>query len=145
MKIRTLLIASIVTFSVLLLIISSLVIITNQHIGKLVEQETTANTIALEVGELGYLSNDFILFREPQQADRWNTKYVSISDDIAGLTVDQPEQKAIVRNLEANIRNTRSVFDDIASSPVQPDRTADSGVCSALVEQDGGPESGNGF
>ena len=36
MKIRTLLIASIVTFSVLLLIIAGLVIVTNQQIGKLV-------------------------------------------------------------------------------------------------------------
>ena len=53
MKIRTLLITSIVTFSILLLIISGLVVVTNQHIGKLVEQETTANKIALEVGELG--------------------------------------------------------------------------------------------
>ena len=69
MKIRTLLIASVVTFSILLLIISGLVIVTNQQIGKLVNQEATANTIALEVGELGYLSNDYILFREPQQAD----------------------------------------------------------------------------
>ncbi len=127
MKIRTLLIASVVTFSILLLIISGLVIVTNQQIGKLVEQEATANTIALEVGELGYLSNDYILFREPQQADRWNTKYASISDDIASLSVDQPEQQAIVRNLEANLRNTRSVFDDIASNPAQPDRTADTG------------------
>ncbi len=127
MKIRTLLIASVVIFSVVLLIISGLVLVTNQQIGKLVEQEATAHTIALEVGELGYLSNDYILFREPQQADRWNTKYASISDHIAGLSVDQPEQQAIVRNLEANLRNTRSVFDDIVSSPVQPDRTADTG------------------
>jgi PAS domain S-box-containing protein len=127
MKIRTLLITSIVTFSILILIIAGLVVVTNQQIGTLVDQEVRANTIALEVGELGYLSNDFILYREPQQADRWNTKYVSISDDIAGLTVDQPEQKAIVRNLEANLRNTRSVFDEITSNPVQPDRTADSG------------------
>ena len=51
MKIRNLLIVSVVTFSIVLLIISGLVIVTNQQIGKLVNQEATANTIALEVGE----------------------------------------------------------------------------------------------
>ena len=125
MKIRTLLIASVVTFSVLLLIIAGLVVITNQQIEKLVSQEDRANSIALEAGELGYLSNDYILFREPQQADRWNTKFASVSDDIAGLSVDRPEQLAIVSNLKANLRNTKLVFDDIMSSPVQPGRTAD--------------------
>ena len=97
MKIRTLLITSIVTFSILLLIISGLVVVTNQQIGKLVDQEARANTIALEVGELGYLSNDFILYRESQQEERWNTKFSSISEDIMRLSVDQPEQQAIVR------------------------------------------------
>jgi PAS domain S-box-containing protein len=127
MKIRNLLIVSVVTFSIVLVIISGLVIVTNQQIGKLVNQEATANTIVLEVGELGYLSNDYILFREPQQSDRWNTKFASVSDDIASLSVDQPEQQAIVSNLKANLRNTRSVFDDIVSSPAQSDRTADIG------------------
>ena len=127
MKIRTLLITSIVTFSILLLIIAGLVVVTNQQIGKLVDQEAIANTIALEVGELGYLSNDFILYREPQQEERWNSKFTSISVDITRLSVDQPEQQAIVGNLKANLRNTKSVFDDIASSPAQPGRTADTG------------------
>ena len=83
MKIRTQLIAGIVIFIILLAIIFGLVIITNQQVDKLIDQETMANGIALEVGELGYLSNDYILYREPQQADRWNTKYASISVHIA--------------------------------------------------------------
>ena len=82
-----------------------------------------ANGIALEVGELGYLSNDYILYREPQQADRWNTKYASISARIARLSVDQPKQQAIVSNLAANLKNSKSVFDDIAGSPMQPGST----------------------
>ncbi len=123
MKIRTQLIAGLVTFALLLVIISGLVITTNQQAEHLVEQERIANSIALEVGELGYLSNDYILHREPPQAERWNAKFSSISDHIAGLSVDRPEQQAIVRNLEANLKNTGSVFDDIVSSPAQPGGT----------------------
>ena len=145
MKIRTLLITSIVTFSILLMIISGLVVVTNQQIGKLVDQEVRANTIALEVGELGYLSNDFILYREPQQEERWNTKFSSISVDITHLSVDQPEQQAIVDNLKANLRNTKSVFDDIASSPAQPGSTTDSGFVQLSWSRMAGTEPGHGF
>jgi PAS domain S-box-containing protein len=123
MKIRTQFIAGIVVFAILLAIIFGLVLITNQQVEKLFDQETMAQGIALEVGELGYLSNDYILYREPQQADRWNTKYASISARIARLSVDQPEQQAIVRNLAANLKNSKSVFDDIAGSPLQSGAT----------------------
>jgi len=120
MKIRTQLIASIVVFAVLLAIISGLVIATNQQVEQLIDQEEIANSIAIEAGELGYLSNDYILYREPQQAERWYAKFDSISSHVSSLSVDQPEQQAIVGNLQANLRNTKSVFDDIVSSPAQP-------------------------
>ncbi|HXX54699.1 MAG TPA: PAS domain S-box protein [Methanoregula sp.] len=119
MKIRTQLIAGIVIFALLIVVISGLVIVTNQQVDRLAVQEHTANTIALDVGELGYLSNDYILYREPQQAERWDAKSASIAGEIANLSADQPEQKAIIGNLAANINNTRTVFEDIASSPVQ--------------------------
>ncbi len=123
MKVRTQLIAGLVIFALLLAFISGLVITTNQQVDQLVAQERIANEIALEVGELGYLSNDFILYREPQQVQRWEAKYASLSDLIAGLSVEPPEQRAIVRNLAADLRNTRSVFGDIVSNPVQPGGT----------------------
>ena len=120
MKLRTQLIAAIVVFVVLLVFLSGFIISTNQQVDSLSRQQEIANNIAIETGELGYLANDYILHREPQEADRWNAKYASISDNIARLSVDQPEQQAIVGNLAANLLNTKSVFDDIVSSPLQP-------------------------
>lgn len=127
MKIRTQLIVGFVIFALLLIIISSLVVSTNQQADELMQQEGTANNIALEVGELGYLSNDYILYREPQQAERWNAKFDSIAGDIAGLFVKLPEQQAIVNNLESNLRNTKSVFDDIVASQARSGTGADMG------------------
>ena len=95
MKIRTQLIAGIVIFALLLAIISGFVIATNQQVEHIIDEEELANKIALEIGELGYLSNDYILYREPQQAERWNTKFASISEDIASLSPGQPEQQVI--------------------------------------------------
>jgi hypothetical protein len=123
MKVRTQVIAGLVIFALLLVIVSGLVITANQQVDQLVEQERIANEIALEVGELGYLSNDFILYREPQQVQRWDAKFASLSDLIADLSVERPEQQVIVSNLETNLRNTGSVFGDIRSNPVQPGET----------------------
>ncbi len=123
MKISTQLIKGMVVFVLLLAVISGLVITTNQQVERISTQEKTANEIALEVGELGYLSNDYILYREPQQVQRWNAKYSSISDNIGALSVDSPEQNAIAVNLRTNLLNTKAVFDDIVSSPAQPGGT----------------------
>ena len=120
MKIRTQLIAGIVIFAILLAIISGFVIATNQQVEHIIDEEELANKIALEIGELGYLSNDYILYREPQQAERWNIKFTTISKDIASLSPGRPEQQAIADNLASNLRNSKLIFDDIVLSPVQP-------------------------
>ena len=119
LKLRTQLIAAIVVFVILLVLLSAFVISTNQQGDSLSRQQEIANNVAIEIGELGYLSNDYILHREPQLADRWNVKYATISRDIGHLSVSQPEQQAIVDNLAANLRHTRSIFEDISSSPIR--------------------------
>ena len=118
MKIRTQLIGATAIFAVLLVFISGFVITTNQQVDSLAREEDIANGIAIQIGELGYLSNEYILYREPQQADQWNAKFASISTDIASLSVDRPEQRVIVNTLAANLRNIKSVFDDISLTPV---------------------------
>jgi PAS domain S-box-containing protein len=117
MKIRTQLIAGIVVFAIILMIISGFTLVTNNTVEKLIDQEDVANSIALQVGELGYLSNDYIIYHEPEQVDRWNAKYAAIAVNISQLSVDPPEQQMIAGTLAANLRNTKSVFDDIASAP----------------------------
>ena len=57
MKLRTQLIAAIVVFVILLVFLSGFVISTNQQVDSLSRQQDIANSIAIETGELGYLSN----------------------------------------------------------------------------------------
>jgi len=120
MKIRTQLFIGLAIFAVLLLLVSALVITTNQDVEQLNREDAVAQDIVLKVGELSYLSNDYILYREQQQADRWESKYASISDDVASLSENTPEQLSLVSSLRANLRNLRSVFDDLVSAPVRP-------------------------
>lgn len=115
MKLRTQLIASMVFFAVVLAIISASVITTNQQVELLNKQEELAKNIELEVGELSYLSNDYLLYHEDQQIDRWNSKYSSFFADASNLTVEQSDQQVLVNNIKANGQRLKEIFDDTES------------------------------
>jgi PAS domain S-box-containing protein len=115
MKIRTQLIVSTVIFAVALAIISASVISTNQQVDRLSHQEELAKKIELKVGELSFLSNDYLLYHEGQQIDRWESKYSSISNDISNLTVSSPEQQVLVDDIKASHQRLKDVFGDIVS------------------------------
>jgi PAS domain S-box-containing protein len=120
MKIRTQLIAGLAIFALLLILISALLVTTSRQVEELDRQREIANNIALEVGELSYLTNDYTLYREPRQADRWRSKYDEIDRSLTGLALETPGQQAIADTLRGNLRNIRSVFDDVSAAPVQP-------------------------
>ncbi|MDD1648342.1 MAG: PAS domain S-box protein, partial [Methanomicrobiales archaeon] len=128
MRIRTQILAVLVVFALITVVVSVLMISTNQELERLNRQGEIAESIALEVGDLGYLSNDYILYREPPQAERWQVQYATISDLIGRLSVDRPEQRTIADNLGVNLRNTRTVFEDIQSSPVPAGGTTTASV-----------------
>jgi PAS domain S-box-containing protein len=134
MKIRTQLIISMVFFAVALAIISASVISTNQKVDRLSRQEELAKNIELEVGELGYLTNDYLLYRESQQVDRWESKYSSISNDVSNLTVDQPDQQVLVNNINANGQRLKEIFDDVAPSADSSSEVQQSAVNPGIIQ-----------
>ncbi len=88
MKIKTQLIFSMVFFGIVLLIIFASVFLTQQQTERLSRQEELARNIQLEAGELSYLSNDYLLYHESQQVDRWEAKFSTFSNDLSNLSVD---------------------------------------------------------
>ncbi len=113
MKIRTQLIISTVFFAVALAIISASVVSTNQQVDRLNKQEELAKKIELKVGELSYLSNDYLLYHENQQIDRWESKYSSLSDDISNLTGSSQEQQVLIDNIKASGQRLKDIFGDM--------------------------------
>ena len=116
MKIRTQLIISMVFFVIALLIISASVIITNQQVEQLNKQQEIVKNVELKAGDLSYLSNDYLLYRERQQIDRWNSKYSSFSSDISNLRTDNPDQQVIINNIKVNQQRLNETFEGIVSS-----------------------------
>ena len=134
MRIRTQLIISIVFFGLALAIISASVITTNQKVDRLNQQQEIANNMELEVGELSYLSNDYLLYHEGPQIDRWESKYSSISDDISNLTVDSPDQQVLVNNIKANQQRLKEIFGDIVSKVNSETQSQRDGVDPAFIQ-----------
>ncbi len=116
MKIRTQLIISMVFFVIALLIISASVIITNQQVEQLNKQQEIVKNVELKAGDLSYLSNDYLLYRESQQIDRWNSKYSSFSSDISNLRTNNPDQQVIINNIKVNQQRLKETFEGIVSS-----------------------------
>ncbi len=100
----------------MLLIISASVIVTNQRVEQLNKQEEIAKKIEREAGELGSLSNDYLLYHESQQRARWESKFSELSDDLSNLNPNSLEQQALVNNIRANLQRLKAVFTDVAST-----------------------------
>ena len=107
-------------FGIILVIIAASAILTNQRMEKASGQAKIASSIAQGASELGYLSNDYLIYRESQQLKRWQSRFASFSAEVAGLRADRPEQQALVRNIQANQQRLKEVFDSVASGLGNP-------------------------
>ncbi|MBI2851363.1 MAG: PAS domain-containing protein, partial [Chloroflexi bacterium] len=115
-RIRTQFIITMLVFGISIGIISASAIITTQKLIKLDRDEETAASIALGASELSYLSNDYMVYRESQQLDRWQARYASFLAEVDSLPADTPEQQALITNIQANARRMKEVFDNTAAT-----------------------------
>jgi signal transduction histidine kinase/ActR/RegA family two-component response regulator/HAMP domain-containing protein len=134
MKIRTQFIITMLLFAIILVIIAASAIITNQLIERTVQQERLTSNIARGASELGYLSNDYLIYRESQQLKRWQSRFASFSAEVDSLRADQPEQQALVANIQANQKRLKEVFQSVTSAPESPSRIQKAAFDPALLQ-----------
>ncbi len=116
MKIKTQFINSMVIFGIILLIIAISVIVTNQQVERLNTQEEIAKNIERDASELGYLSNDYLIYHESPQRARWESKFSRLSDDLSNLNPNSPEQQVLVNDIRENQQRLKAVFTDVVST-----------------------------
>ncbi len=120
LRIRTQFILTMLLFVVILAVISAEAVITNQRVVKVTQQENIAVNIAQGAGEISYLANDYVIYRESQQLERWQARFASFSKDINSLQANNVEQQALVQRIRANAQRLRDVFDSIVSAAGSP-------------------------
>ena len=103
-------------FGILLVTIAISAIITDGLATNAGEQENAAHGIALGAEELGYLANDYVIYHENQQLNRWQTRFASFSQSVAGLQANTPEEQALVNNIVAGQQRLKEVFDSIVTA-----------------------------
>ena len=122
MRIRTQFIITMLLFGAILIVVATSVVVTSRQAERAGEQERIAANIAQGASELGYLSNDYLVYRESQQLRRWHSRFASFSSEVASLKVDKPDQQALVRNIMANEKRLKEVFDNVVSDVGGPSR-----------------------
>ena len=103
-------------FGVILVMIAVSVLITYRQTEKVSEQEKIAGRIAQTASILGFLSNDYLIYRESRHLARWQSMHSLLVEDAALLQMDRPDQQALAANIQANQRRLKEVFDSVASA-----------------------------
>jgi len=113
-------------FTIVLVVISASILATSGQISQTRTQENLSNSALQGASELTYLSNQYVIYREDFVLSRWQSTYTAISNDIGNLTVNSPDQQALVQEIKASQQNMKTVFDSIVAitMPSQNQSTA---------------------
>ncbi len=125
MRIRTQFFVGMALFGIIMAVILASVVITNRELKNIDKQEGVAASVSEGAIELGYLSNDYVVYRESHQLDRWETRFASFSAEVDGLRPASAEQQVLVNNIRASTRRLKEVFDSIGASAGSPQGQAD--------------------
>ena len=85
MSIKKQFIITICVFCAMLAVTGVSLIITNNRVEKARKLERIVNNIAQGASELGYLSQDYLVFGESQQLERWKARFASFSSQVDGM------------------------------------------------------------
>jgi signal transduction histidine kinase len=124
MRIRSQFVITMLLFGGMLVVIAVSAIIINGEAVSASRQEQQADQIAEGAGDLSYLSNDYLIYRESQQLRRWQDRYAAVAAQVAGLNVADPAGQALARNVAADVARMKEVFDSIqpaaGAAPASP-------------------------
>jgi signal transduction histidine kinase len=115
MKIKTQLMVSIITFSIILVIIGYSVAITQIQISELNNQSIATNNIQTGATDLNFISNNYFLSQDSSYITLWQAKYSTLTDELTNLNSTNPRQQALVNAVGNDIENLNSVFSGVTS------------------------------
>lgn len=135
MRIKTQFLLTIIIFGVVLLVIAASIVQADRQITRLDEQEQTVDGVARGASELGYLANDYILYREPQQRERWETRWAEVSTEASGFAPATPEERAVTRSILQDIQHLKEAFGEVVTAAGGRSGTLASALSSRMAVQ----------
>lgn len=115
MKIKNQFIVCIFVFSVVLVIISGSVAITEQQVAQLSAQEQISSNVERGASSLNSISIDYFLYQEDLQYSRWQSALSSLSTDLSNLKSNNPQQQTLTNNIAGDLQRLNESFIEVAS------------------------------
>ncbi len=115
MRSRNQFIISTAVFGLVILIIASSVIVTNQQLAQIEKQQQISGNIESGSDKLNTLSSQYFLYQQTQQLTLWNSNSASILGNISNLSPNNFEQKTLVKNISDDLARLNSSFINLVS------------------------------
>lgn len=115
MRIKTQFVLTMFLFGLVLVAVFISAVITNHMVDNAYKQHQITDNIVKGAGELSYLSNDYVIYREDQQMERWYARFELFTDEVSKLQTDKPDQQVLVSNIKENTQRLKNVFDGVVS------------------------------
>jgi signal transduction histidine kinase len=115
MKIKSQLLATIVSFAIVLVIISTSIFYTNLTVTELSNQQDIAGNIQTTVGQLNHIASQYFLFQNDSELVNWQNSVININGNLSQLTMNNPQQESIMGTLSTDTQNVDSAFNSTVS------------------------------
>ncbi len=115
MKIKYQLLATIVSFAIVLIIISASILYTNERTTQLSNQQDISGNIQSTVGHLSHISNNYFLYQEDYELVYWQTNITAIYGNLTQLTMKDPHQNIIISVIREDAQNAEIAFNHTIS------------------------------
>lgn len=122
MRIRTQIILTTILFGAILVVIATLVILTNDKVKWLARQEETVHTIEMNAHEMCHTTSDYLLYNEDQQLLKWESESAALSGAIESLSPFEPGQSRLVHSIRESQKRLYSIYGSIKAHSMENDQ-----------------------
>jgi len=115
MKIKNQFLICIGIFSIVLLVITASVAITDRDVRQLNNQGLITGKIQRSVSSLSSVSIDYFLYQEDLQLSRWNSIHASLHSELSELTLNNPQQQNVIKLIDDDLHGLNQTFGEVVS------------------------------
>jgi len=115
MKIKNQFLICIGIFSIVLLVITASVAITDRDVRQLNNQGLITGKIQRSVSSLSSVSIDYFLYQEDLQLSRWNSIHASLHSELSELTLNNPQQQNVIKLIDDDLHSLNQTFEEVVS------------------------------
>jgi PAS domain S-box-containing protein len=113
MKIKNQFRISIIAFALVLVIVASSVIFTEQQTAHLQSKQAIARDIQTRASNLAYISNDYFLYQDNSEPVQWKSQFSMLQSDLLQITPYNPGQQSLIDIVKDDAQQLNAVWTSV--------------------------------